>query len=102
MADTNDFFNSYLPAKLQDDPSLQDIGKIFRFAIDGAGTWTLNLSQLTVAENDEGPADCTITSDKASWDKLITNPSSAMTLFMMGKIKADNLGLATQLQKILA
>ena len=102
MADTNEFFSTYLPAKLKADDTLQDIGKTFRFAIDGAGTWTLNLAEMTLSDDDDGPADCTITSDKASWDQLISNPSSAMGLFMMGKIKADNLGLATQLQKILA
>ncbi|MCB9743793.1 MAG: SCP2 sterol-binding domain-containing protein [Alphaproteobacteria bacterium] len=99
MPDTNDFFADFLPAKLKN--GIDNVSGVFRFVIADAGTWTLDLDNKTLTEGDEGDADCTISSDKASWDKLISNPSSAMSLFMMGKIKADNIAKATQLQKIL-
>ena len=100
MADTAVFFADYLPNKIAADPSLQDIGKTFLFDIEGAGKWTLNLSDMTVAEGGE-EGDCVITCGKEDWEKMLDNPSLAMQLFMMGKLKASDLGLATQLQRIL-
>ena len=42
-----------------------------------------------------------ITCKKDDWENLLENRfSNAMQFFMMGKLKASNLGLATQLQKI--
>ena len=46
-------------------------------------------------------ADCIITCAKDDWESMLDNPALAMQLFMMGKLKASDLGLATQLQKIL-
>lgn len=100
MADTNEFFNTFLPEKLAANPSLKDIGASFLFNIDGAGSWTLNLSEGTVTEGGES-ADCTINCGKDDWEAMLDNPSMAMQLFMTGKLTADNLGLATQLQTIL-
>lgn len=101
----NGFFNDYLPNKINDD-LVESVNAVFEFDIDGAGTWTLDLKNEGVEErvyegSTEDP-DCKLTTDAASWEKVLDNPSSAMTLFMMGKIKASNIGQATKLQKILA
>ncbi len=105
MADTAGFFNSYLPKKLEAKPDLIKIGKSIVFDIDGAGKWTLDLSGETgtcvEGATLESP-DCVITASKDDWEKLLDKPALGMQLFMMGKIKATNLGVATQLQKILA
>ena len=45
---------------------------------------------------------CVITADQASWEAILDNPKKAVQMVMMGKLKVSNLGLATQLQKILA
>lgn len=101
----NGFFNEYLPNKINDD-LVESVNAVFEFDIDGAGTWTLDLKNEGVDERvyeggTEDP-DCRLTTDAASWEKVLDNPGSAMTLFMMGKIKASNIGQATKLQKILA
>ena len=100
MADTAQFFSTYLPEKLAADESLKDIGSTFLFDIEGAGKWTLDLTASTVNEGGE-EADCVITCAKDDWENMLDNPALAMQLFMMGKLKASDLGLATQLQKIL-
>lgn len=101
MADTTEFFKDFLPNKIKDDESLQKIGKVFQFNI-GDDVWTLDLANANVSEGAAAEkADCTITCDKDNWEKLLDNPALGMQLFMMGKLKADNIGLATQLQKIL-
>ncbi|HJN73804.1 MAG TPA: SCP2 sterol-binding domain-containing protein [Myxococcota bacterium] len=100
MADTAVFFSDYLPNKLAADESLKDIGKTFLFDIEGAGKWSLDLSELSVSEGGDD-ADCVITCAKDDWEMMLDNPSLAMQLFMMGKLKASDLGLATQLQRIL-
>lgn len=100
MADTAVFFSDYLPNKIASDESLADSTGTFLFDIEGAGKWTLNLSEKTIAEGGE-EADCVISCGKDDWEAMLDNPSMAMQLFMMGKLKASNLGMATQLQKIL-
>ena len=103
MADCAAFFNEYLPAKIDNDPSLaEDVNAIFQFDIAGAGTWTLDLTgEGTVVEGAGDSPGCIITSDKDTWEKILDNPKSAMQMFMLGKLKASNIGLATKLQKIL-
>ena len=99
------FFNSYLPGKINDD-LIESVNAVFRFEIADAGTWTLDLKspelEKRVFDGGDGEADCVLTTDAASWEKVLGNPSSAMGLFMMGKIKASNIGQATKLQKILS
>lgn len=105
MAETADFFGSFLPNKLEKNPDLAaSIGKIFQFDIDGAGTWTLDLTDGggKVAEGGSDGADCVITAKKDDWETILDNPGKAVQMVMMGKLKVSNLGLATQLQKILA
>ena len=104
MADTNEFFEKYMPEKLQSNPGLAaSVKAVFQFDITGAGVWTLDLAEPPGAVR-EGPAEkpgCVITVAKADWESLLDSPAKAMQLFMMGKIKASNVGLAMQLQKIL-
>lgn len=104
MADTAEFFGTYLPAKLVKNPDLApSVNAIFQFDIDGAGTWALDLTG--VGEVKEGAADepnCVITAKKDDWESVLDNPAKAVQMVMMGKLKVSNLGLATQLQKILA
>ena len=104
MADTAEFFGTYLPAKLVKNPDLApSVNAIFQFDIGGAGVWALDLTG--VGEVKEGPAEspgCVITASKDDWENILDNPAKAVQMVMMGKLKVSNLGLATQLQKILA
>jgi putative sterol carrier protein len=105
MADTADFFGSYLPNKLEKNPDLAaSVGAVFQFDIDGAGTWTLDTTegQGSVSEGGHDNPGCVITAKKDDWEAILDNPGQAVQMVMMGKLKVSNLGLATQLQKILA
>ncbi len=104
MAETAAFFNDYMTKKLADKPDMvESIGKVFQFDITGAGTWTIDLvteGGQVIAGAHDAP-DCVITCAQDDWENFLDNPGMAMQLFMTGKLKASNLGLATQLQKIL-
>ncbi|MED5371047.1 MAG: SCP2 sterol-binding domain-containing protein [Myxococcota bacterium] len=100
MADHVEFFTKTLPAKFEAEPNLKDIGASFAFNIDGGTSYTINLAESSVTEG-AGAADCTINVGKDDFEALLDNPGMAMPLFMQGKLTADNLGLATQLQTLL-
>lgn len=105
MADTQDFFDRFLPEKLNENPQIaREINAVYAFDIDGAGQWTVDLTgdggtvHPGIAEN----AGCTVTAKKADFEKLLDNPAQAMMLFTMGKLKVTNVGLALSLQKLLS
>ncbi len=104
MADTAGFFNDYLPNRLASKPeTVEAVNAVFVFEIDGAGTWTVDLTKPggEVREGGAEGADCVVSAAKEDWEKFLDNPGLAMQLFMMGKIRASNLGMATKLQQIL-
>jgi len=105
VADSTEFFEKYLPAKIT--PELQaSVKNSIQFDLtgDGAATWTLDLSSApgSVVQGTIPNPGCVITVAKTDWEKLLDSPALAMQLFMMGKLKASNVALAMQLQKILA
>jgi hypothetical protein len=105
VAETKEFFESYLPKKIADHPELASSVKAsFLFEITGAGSWSLDLTNPPgqVTEGAMENPGVTITVSKEDWEKLLDNPGIAMQLFMMQKLKVKgNVGLAMQLQKIL-
>lgn len=105
MADTREFFEKYMPEKLTANPALvSSVKAIFQFDVTGAGSWSIDLLNPpgAVTEGATAGAGCVITVGKDDWEKLLDNPGLGMQLFMTGKLKASNIGLAMQLQKILA
>ncbi len=104
MAETREFFEIYMPNKLAKKPDLaSSVNAVFQFDVAGAGTWTIDLKTPggVVREGAAENAGCIITVAKADWEKVLDNPAFAMQAFMTGKLKASNVGLAMQLQKIL-
>lgn len=105
MADVNDFFSNYLPKKLEENPDLAaDIGSVYVFDIDGAGQWTVDLTDGSgsVAEGAVDEPGCTVTANAEDFGTLLDNPAQGMMLFTLGKLKVSNVGLALSLQKILS
>lgn len=104
MADVQDFFANWLPEKLKNNPSLvKDINAVYVFDIDGAGQWTVDLTgDGTVASGGHASPGCTVTATKDAFEQMLDNPSSAMMLFMAGKLKVTNVGLGISLQKLLS
>ncbi len=105
MADVQKFFKDTLPASLANKPELsEEIDNTYQFDIEGAGTWTVDLT-VTPGEVREGPTEepgCTVTAKEEDFGTLLDNPASGMMLFTMGKLKVSNVGLALSLQKILS
>lgn len=104
MADINDFFGNELPNKLTSNPDLaKEINAVYLFDIDGAGQWTVDLTDGSgkVVEGAEGEPGCTVTVAKADFEGLLDGGNPTM-LFMTGKLKVTNVGLAMALQKILS
>jgi hypothetical protein len=105
MADINDFFSNELPKKLQENPDLaSDINASYVFDIDGAGQWTVDLTEGSgsVAEGGMEDPGCVVTAAADDFNTLLDNPAQGMMLFTMGKLKVSNVGLALSLQKILS
>jgi hypothetical protein len=104
MADINDFFSNYLPKKLSENPGIaKEINAIYQFDIDGAGTWTVDLTKEggQVASGPSENPGCVVKAAKADFESMLDNPSSAMMLFMQNKLKVSSIPLALSLQKIL-
>ena len=105
MADLNDFFDNYLPNKLETHPDLaKEINAIYVFDIDGYGQVTVDLTDGSgsVSKGAHAAPGCTVSATAADFGSLLDNPSSGMMLFTMGKLKVSNIGLALSLQKILS
>lgn len=104
MADTADFFANYLPKKLSENPDLaKEINAVYQFDIDGAGTWSIDLTgEGSVAEGAHADPGCTVSIAKDDFEGLIDGSKNPMTLFITGKLQVTDPGLAMSLQKILA
>ena len=101
MSKTAEFFNG-LNERAKNGEFTSQAGNVFQFIIEGAGTWTLDLKDNNSVSN-EGTdnADCTIETDSETFESMLESPTMAMFAFMNGKLKADNLSLAMQLQQFL-
>ena len=101
MADTNNYFDSVLPARVASDADFAgSINNVFQFEIEGAGTWHIGPGGVVAAGEHSDP-ECVIASDKEIFDEVLEDFSLAMGKFMAGKITATDLGLAMQLQQFL-
>jgi len=105
MSKTQGFFAEYLPQKIEGKPSLVDeMNAVIVFDIDGAGSWTVNLKEApgTVSEGSHDSSDCTVTCSADTFEKVLTNPNSAMMLFATGKLKVSDMQIGMKLGKVLA
>jgi putative sterol carrier protein len=104
MADTHEFFNTYIPNKIAQDPdSVKKVNAIFQFDIKGAGQWTVDLTgEGSVVEGSAENADCIISTDKSSWEELLDNPSKALMQVAMRKLRLSDLAQAQKLQHLLS
>jgi putative sterol carrier protein len=104
MSETQGFFADYLPKKIADKPHLvDDMAAVIVFDIAGAGSWTVNLKEApgSVAEGSTSDSDCVVTCTEATFDKVLTNPNSAMMLFATGKLKVSDMQIGMKLGKVL-
>ena len=79
------------------------INKTYRFVIDGAGTWTVAVTDegAKVTEDGSGDVDATVSTSEETFEKLLSREQSPTTAFMLGKVKVDgDMGAVMKLQKL--
>jgi putative sterol carrier protein len=95
-----DFFEG-LPERVASGDTA-GMNNTYVFAIDGAGTWTVAVTDagVTVKEGGEG-GDCTIETSAETFSKLVSREQNPTTAYMTGKLKIKgDMGAAMKLQKL--
>jgi putative sterol carrier protein len=74
----------------------------YRFEIDGAGTWLVDVDdgKVSVGENG-GEGDCTISTSAETFMKIANGEQNPTAAYMSGKLKVKgDMGQAMKLQKL--
>ena len=74
----------------------------YRFEIEGAGNWTVDVDdgKVSVSENG-GDADCTISSSSDTFMQIANGEQNPTAAYMSGKLKVKgDMGQAMKLQKL--
>jgi putative sterol carrier protein len=75
----------------------------YRFEIDGAGNWLVDVDdgKVSVNENGDGDADCTISTSSETFMKIARGEQNPTAAYMSGKLKVKgDMGQAMKLQKL--
>ena len=75
----------------------------YRFEIDGAGNWTVDVDdgKVSVSENGGDDADCTISTSSETFLKIANGEQNPTAAYMSGKLKVKgDMGQAMKLQKL--
>jgi putative sterol carrier protein len=85
------------------DPSkASGLTATYRFEVDGAGTWTVDVDdgRISVSENG-GDADCTIATTSETFMKIARGEQNPTAAYMSGRLKVKgDMGQAMKLQKL--
>jgi putative sterol carrier protein len=97
--DIKDFFEG-LPARAAGKTA--GVNSTYVFVIDGAGTWTVGVTDdgVTVNDGDQG-GDCTLEASAETFSRIAAGEQNATTAYMTGKLKIKgDMGAAMKLQKL--
>jgi putative sterol carrier protein len=74
----------------------------YRFEIDGAGTWIVDVDDGNVSVSENGDAaDCTISASSETFMKIANREQNPTAAYMSGKLKVKgDMGQAMKLQKL--
>ena len=100
MDDPREFFET-LESRV-DPAKAAGLTASYRFEIDGAGTWTVDVDdgKVTVTENG-ADADVTISSSSETFLKIANGEQNPTAAYMSGKLKIKgDMGQAMKLQKL--
>jgi putative sterol carrier protein len=87
-----------------DAARVSDLTASYRFDIEGAGTWRVDVvaGAVTVSHSRE-PADCMIATNEQTFLGVVQNEVSPIGAFMTGKIRVEgDMGLALRLRDLIA
>ncbi|HEY1563185.1 MAG TPA: SCP2 sterol-binding domain-containing protein [Gaiellaceae bacterium] len=102
MAGTVQEFFETLPARA-DTSKTAGMNNSYGFDIEGAGQWTVKVTEGSVAvgEGLEDAADVTISASQEVFEKILSGEQNATSAYMTGKIKLKgDMGAAMKLQKL--
>ena len=100
MSLVTEFFEK-LPSRVEPGKTA-GMNNSYVFAIDGAGTWTVRVSDggVTVEDGDTG-GDCTIAASAETFEKVMKGEQNPTAAYMSGKLKIKgDMGAAMKLQKL--
>ena len=95
-----EFFDS-LESRV-DETKAQGMTASYKFDIDGAGTWVVDVDdgKVSVSEG-EGDADCVISTSAETFRKIASREQNPTAAYMSGKLKVKgDMGQAMKLQKL--
>ena len=102
MPDTVQEFFETLPSRA-DTSKTAGMNNSYAFDIEGAGQWTVKVTDGNVSVHDslEDGADCTISASQEIFEKIIAGEQNPTSAYMTGKLKLKgDMGAAMKLQKL--
>lgn len=86
-----------------DTTRASDLTASYRFDIEGAGTWRVEVrAGVVTVEQSQEPADCMIATDEQTFLGVVQNQLSPIGAFMTGKIRVEgDMGLALRLRDLI-
>src|SRR5581483_2546354 len=98
---TQEFFDSL--ASRADTSQTAGMNNSYAFDIEGAGQWTVTVTDgaVAVADGMADGADCTISTSQEVFDKIVAGEQNPTSAYMTGKLKLKgDMGAAMKLQKL--
>ena len=102
MAQSVSEFFEGLPSRV-DEAKTAGMTNTYRFDVEGAGTWTVDVQdgKVSVAEDGGADPDVTIAASEENFQKLVNGELNPTTAYMTGKLKIKgDMGAAMKLQKL--
>ena len=96
-----EFFET-LPSRA-DTSKTDGMNNSYAFDIEGAGQWTVKVTDGNVSVQDglEDGADCTISASQEIFEKIVAGEQNPTSAYMTGKLKLKgDMGAAMKLQKL--
>ena len=97
----SEFFD-LLPARV-DGSKIAGMTNTYRFDVEGAGSWTVDVrdGKVSVTQDGDADADSTISTSEEVFRKLVNGQQNATAAYMTGKLKVKgDMGAAMKLQKL--
>jgi putative sterol carrier protein len=101
VSDSVKEFFAGLPSRV-DPAKTAGMSNSYVFDIEGAGAWTVKVSDgaVTVDEGDTG-GDCTISTSAETFERVVRGEQNPTSAYMSGKLKIKgDMGAAMKLQKL--
>ncbi len=101
MASVREFFEGL--ESRADSSKTEGMNNSYVFDIEGAGTWTVRVSDgaVKVTDGAEEGTDATITTSNETFEKIVAGDQNPTTAYMTGKLKLKgDMGAAMKLQKL--